>query len=294
MSCGCTSNEIWWARILDRIDETVHNYPKLPKKPLAVSSLPYQIGSNITIKNYNTILNNYGSEGYKFYFELNADNKTGSVYIIGMATQVHEVVVNLLQKFFEVPNRGVIYDPPILVTGQPPPDVFAYPNTELVPRPVNSIIVPRPPSDVDGNSHARIVCEVAVSQNVGRLKERCLTWMCQQYVRAVISIKILDPRAGIREPGTGYFYRTMMEWKNKNGDFGNVIKNLRDPINEPAPCNAPNLPNFQINIPIGEVFWDPTFPIPPRYAPVIPPAITVNNFTIDLYWIQQAALDSKM
>lgn len=76
-------------------------------------------------------------------------------------------------------------------------------------------------------------------------------------------------------------------------DFGNVIKHSRDPINEPAPCNAPNLPNFQINIPIGEVFWDPTFPIPPGYAPVIPPAITVHNFTIDLYRIQRVALKFK-
>ena len=48
-----------------------------------------------------------------------------------------------------------------------------------------------------------------MSQNVGRLEERCLTWMRQQYVRAVISIKISDPRPGIREPRTGYFYRTM-------------------------------------------------------------------------------------
>ena len=76
-------------------------------------------------------------------------------------------------------------------------------------------------------------------------------------------------------------------------DFGNVIKNSRNPIHEPAPCNAPNLPNFQINIPIGEVFWDPTFPIPPGYAPVIPPAITDHNFTIDLYRIQQVALKFK-
>lgn len=54
-------------------------------------------------------------------------------------------------------------------------------------------------------------------------------------------------------------------------DFGNVKKDSRDPTHDPAPCNAPNLENFQINIPIGEVFWDPTFPIPPEYAPIIPP-----------------------
>ena len=52
------------------------------------------------------------------------------------------------------------------------------------------------------------MCEVAVGQNV-ELYQKCLTWMQQQYVRAVVSIKILDPRLNVREPGTGYFFRTM-------------------------------------------------------------------------------------
>nr|CAG8594535.1 4701_t:CDS:2 [Entrophospora candida] len=98
---------------------------------------------------------------------LNADNKTGSIYIIGMATPVHEAVVHQLQNFFKDPNRGVVDDPPIVVLGQPhkgiysihfkpngsrieiAPDVAIYPDTAFVPRPVNSIIVPHPPSDVD-------------------------------------------------------------------------------------------------------------------------------------------------
>ncbi|RHZ57867.1 hypothetical protein Glove_382g29 [Diversispora epigaea] len=289
--------------------------PKLPKKPLAESSLPFHIGSNITIQNYNTFLNNHGSEGYKFYFELNTGNKTGSVYIIDMASHVHECVLSRLQDFFKVPNGRVVDDPPIKVIGQPlhfkpdgsgveiAPDVAVYPDRAFVPRPVDSIIVPRPPSDVDGHPHARIVCEVAVGQNVGRLKKRCLTWMLQEYVRAVISIKILDPRPGIREPRTGYFYRIMTAKLYRQGmveqewDFGNVRKNSRDPIDDPAPCNAPNLPGFLINIPVGEVFWDPPDPSPDhtrRYVPVIPDAITVRNFTIDLYRIQQVALKAKM
>jgi hypothetical protein len=53
------------------------------------------------------------------------------------------------------------------------------------------------------------MCEVAVGQNVGQLGQKCLTWMQQQYVRAAVSIKILDPRLNVREPGTGYFFRTM-------------------------------------------------------------------------------------
>ena|SRR6185312_957076 len=81
-------------------------------------SLPLQIGSKITIKDYNTFLNNRGSAGYKFQFELNNDNKTGSVYIIGMTSPVHEGVVSRLQDFFKVPNGGVVDDPPIVVFGQ--------------------------------------------------------------------------------------------------------------------------------------------------------------------------------
>ena len=46
------------------------------------------------------------------------------------------------------------------------------------------------------------MCEVAVCQNVGQLDQKCLTWLQQQYVRATVSIKILDPRSNVREPGT--------------------------------------------------------------------------------------------
>ncbi|CAG8843199.1 31546_t:CDS:2, partial [Gigaspora margarita] len=119
MSSARTSDEIWCAtRILD-INEFLYNYLKLPKKMLPESSLPLKIGSNITIKDYNTFLNIHGSSGYKFQFELNRDNKTGNVYIIGMALTVHERVVSRLQACFRVPNGGVVDDPPIYVDGQP-------------------------------------------------------------------------------------------------------------------------------------------------------------------------------
>ncbi|CAG8709400.1 14214_t:CDS:1, partial [Acaulospora morrowiae] len=73
-------------------------------------------------------------------------------------------------------------------------------------------------------------------------------------------------------------------------DFGNIKKHSRDPVNDPAGCNAPNLPAFQITIPISEVFWDPPFPIPPAYVPIIPANVIGTNFIIDLYRIQQMAL----
>ncbi|RHZ61214.1 hypothetical protein Glove_349g17 [Diversispora epigaea] len=292
MSRARTSNEIWWAVLWDKLHEFFHNCPKLPKKPITESSLPFQIGTNITIKEYNTFLNNYGSSGYKFQFELNSDKKTGIVDIVDMATPVHEDVVSLLQDFFKVPNGGVIFRPPIKVTGQPlhynpdgsgveiAPDVAVYLSTAFVPRPAISTILPRPPGDI----------HVAVGQGVGRLKQRCLTWMKEQYVRAVVCIKILSPRAGIRERATGYFYRTMTVYHSIIPS--QALKNSRDPIGDPAPCNAPNLPSFQINIPIGKVFWSPRFPnstIPPAIG-----ALHLTHFTIDLYKIQQIALEAQM
>ena len=53
------------------------------------------------------------------------------------------------------------------------------------------------------------MCEVGVGQNIGDLDRKCLTWMQQQYVRAVVGIKIYDPRSRVREPVTGYYFRTM-------------------------------------------------------------------------------------
>ena len=82
-------------------------------------SLPFKIGTNITIKNYNTFLHNYGSSGYKFKFQLNSDKKTGEVYIIGMASTLHEDIVFRLLKFFDVPNNGVVDGAPIKICPQP-------------------------------------------------------------------------------------------------------------------------------------------------------------------------------
>src|SRR6185295_70395 len=84
-------------------------------------SLPLKIGSKITIKNYNTFLENHGSAGYKFWF----DKKTSDVFIIGMASTRHENVVTLLQDYFKIPNGGVIFDPPIRVCGQPRKRIYS-------------------------------------------------------------------------------------------------------------------------------------------------------------------------
>ncbi|RGB33952.1 hypothetical protein C1646_743060 [Rhizophagus diaphanus] len=222
-----------------------------------------------------------------------------------MTTTVHEDIIFRLQKFFEVPNNGVVDDPPIVVTGQSfhivhyvpggngvetAPDACVRPNVAFVPKPATSTVIPRPPGDTCGNPHARIMCEVAVGQSVGEFGRKCLSWMREPYVRAVISIKILEPRLNMQEPTIGFFYRTMMY---NVGILGTLKKYSRDPITDPPGCNAPNLAAYQITIPISEVFWDPPFPIPPGYTPAIPPNIVGINFVIDLYRIQRVALQAQ-
>ena len=51
-------------------------------------SLPLQIGTKIAINNYNSFLHNHESSGYKFLFQLNSDNKTGNVFIIGQYVDI--------------------------------------------------------------------------------------------------------------------------------------------------------------------------------------------------------------
>ncbi|CAG8449866.1 8806_t:CDS:2 [Scutellospora calospora] len=104
-----------------------------------------------------------------------------------MTTSVHEDVVSWLQDFFKVPNNGVVDDPLIMVTGQPlhyepsgteveiAPDVAVRPDITIVPRPSAYTVIPHPPSDVNRNPHTRIVCEVAVNQSTGHLRQKCST-----------------------------------------------------------------------------------------------------------------------
>jgi len=70
-------------------------------------SLPLQIGSKVPVEAYNTFLDQNTSTGYKFHFD------NGNVYIVGMASSVHEGIVDRLISCFKVPNGGVYDDAPI-------------------------------------------------------------------------------------------------------------------------------------------------------------------------------------
>ena len=67
----------------------------------------------------------------------------------------------------------------------------------------------------------------------------------------------------------------------------------------PTTCNAPNLPQYQVIIPIAQVFWDPVLPHPPavEYVPAVPNPLATEtasvNFIIDLYRVQQLVLSEQ-
>ena len=61
-------------------------------------------------------------------------------------------------------------------------------------------------------------------------------------------------------------------------------------------CIGPGLPNYQITIPVRDVFWNPPVvggvPNTAGYVPVAPAGL-VPNFIIDLFNIQQTVLQNQ-
>ncbi|CAG8658874.1 3891_t:CDS:2, partial [Paraglomus brasilianum] len=78
---------------------------------------------------------------------------------------------------------------------------------------------------------------------------------------------------------------SVQEW-----DFGTLQFNT----NNLTSCIGPNIPAYQVNIPVSDIFWDPPIvagtPSVIGYTVVVPPAITATNVVIDLYELQQEAL----
>ncbi|CAG8545112.1 4866_t:CDS:2 [Cetraspora pellucida] len=281
-------------------------------------SLPLQIGSGISLKNYNTFLERNEKVGYKFRWD------QGHVYIVDMANTDHEAVVSALMDYFKTPNNGVIRGP-IKVLGQPyhynpinhgekiAPDIAVFPNSTDVPRPTVPYPGP-PPSDANGFSHARIIVEVANTQDIRTWNTRCELWMREQYVRYVFGIKLdivrnngnrsMLARLWTREnPAPAGFVAVtnpnLPGVSVKNWDFGTLLYGT----NNPTTCTRAGLPIYQVTIPIPAVFWDPPIVINAvtgvrttntvGYGVAVPVAITVPNFVIDLFEIQQEALDTQ-
>ncbi|CAG8649219.1 1860_t:CDS:2 [Funneliformis mosseae] len=176
---------------------------------------------------------------------------------------------------------GVPSNASIQVLGQPlhdspdgshkAPDLAVYPHPTFVPDP----LVPHPgppPSDRRGNPYARVILEVAVDQSSSDLRDKCRLWK-RQSERAM---KATLWRQGVAKQK--WHFGTL----DKNGNHFPLGTNV---------CNTANDPNFIINIPVADIFYDP--PIPAiGYTPLAgpPPALYNAIVAIDLYEVQQAVL----
>ncbi|CAG8734992.1 9434_t:CDS:2 [Cetraspora pellucida] len=301
-------------KIVHKINKTVHSYPKLPKFSLEEENLPFQIGSKVSKKDYNVFLDHNESSGYKFHWD------NGNIYIVDLANEEHEVITSLLTQVFAIPNGGIRRSPPIVVAGQTfhynpsdialkiAPDIAVRSNTAHVLRPTIPHPGP-PPSNTINNPHARIIYEIAIAQSTSYWEEKCVNWMNEQYVRCVFGIKIHNIRTLNRRvhrsmtarlwtrktpatpgstPVAGLAGIFVQEW-----DFGTLQFNS----NNPTGCTGPNIPAYQVNIPVSDVFWNPPIvagiPNVIGYTVVVPPVVTANNFIIDLYDIQQNVLETQ-
>ncbi|CAB4468554.1 unnamed protein product [Rhizophagus irregularis] len=132
-------------------------------------------------------------------------------------------------------------------------DITVYPTSAYILRPGIPHSGP-PPSDTNGLPHTRIIVEVAKSQSLTDLNIRCENTLLYGTTNATA-------------------------------------------------CTDLNLPAYQMTIPIEDVFWN--FPIvldsttntnvPNKtdYTITVPDAITVPNFIIDLFVIQQIVIECQ-
>ncbi|PKY37985.1 hypothetical protein RhiirA4_536901 [Rhizophagus irregularis] len=176
-------------------------------------------------------------------------------------------VTYLLQRYFELANGGVFSNPPIEIHVHPDPtvtggfiaaDVAVAPHLNHVQRP----IVPypgTPPGDKNGKPHAQIICEVANHQSIDQLRSKCQNWLNVVHVRYVLGIKLHDKRA--TTDARGRYHRSMTALLFQQGvagyqiwDFGTHQLGRETSNTYLTGCNAPNIPAFQINIPVNQVF----------------------------------------
>ncbi|RGB24824.1 hypothetical protein C1646_772574 [Rhizophagus diaphanus] len=241
-------------------------------------SLSLQIGSNVSINKYNKFLECKVPHGYKFQHD---DN--GNMFIVDMSNTEHFRLALFLCICFNAYNGGPgspALNCPIIVSSDTfhssfvvsflerrrkiAPDLAIAPNELYVPKPAIFYLNP-PPSDRNGNLHARIIVELGNYQSMHSLTKECE-----------------------RPQGRRYRAMTAIFWTQETG--------------RPIPttgCIAPGLPAYAINIPVNEVFFDLLgIPPPTGYLPVSIPAGIINinpgsTFTINLYDIQQEVLMSQ-
>jgi len=79
------------------------------KRSLTDRDLPFHLSWGIKAETYNAFIESQEISGYKFLYE------HGSVYIVEMPTDEHEIVVDHIKGYFRIPTALV--PPPIFVAG---------------------------------------------------------------------------------------------------------------------------------------------------------------------------------
>ncbi|RHZ69493.1 hypothetical protein Glove_283g92 [Diversispora epigaea] len=278
------------------------NFRSVEEKGLKEKHLPLQIGWNLSVETIDAFFECHETPGYKF----DIDSK-GNVFIIEMEKDEHSATTLRLLDYFRAPNGGNTDNPPIdaLINSthyrphgagrQLAPDVAVFPSLSFIPKPPTPLsptplpphrrlrygrrVHPRPPPrhldippvNTSGRPHARIICEIAVSQGYANLVEKCKLWMSQEYVRHVLGIKIYKVQ-GTRN-AKGQFNRCMIamlwsrqaispmqiavvgqpglfmeEWNFGTIDYYNGLATT---------CTRRGLLDYQIRIPVQDVFWNP-------------------------------------
>ncbi|CAB4424922.1 unnamed protein product [Rhizophagus irregularis] len=133
--------------------------------------------------------------------------------------------------------------------------------------------------------------------------------MQQQYVRCVFGVKIYDPRA--TRNAVGQLHRCMIArlWTRQAAPIPErhiAVAGLPGVYYEEwnfgthdyytgalTACIGPGLINYQVNIPVQEVFWNPSIIGGSPYVIAVPGVVTAPNFIIDLYQIQQVVLQNQ-
>ncbi|CAB5385690.1 unnamed protein product [Rhizophagus irregularis] len=304
------------SKMINRILSLERNFQSV-KKSSEEKNLPIQIGWNSSVKKIDTFFERQDTRGYKFDID-----SRGNVFIIEMEKDERGFVIKRLEKYFDVPNGGVVDNPPIDVGGssaQYRPRGRGEPFARRAP-PRISRHREIPPVNKTGRPHARIMCEIAVSQryqsgNRGQYgwNPKCIRWMQQQYVRCVFGVKIYDPRA--TRNAVGQLHRCMIArlWTRQAAPIPErhiAVAGLPGVYYEEwnfgthdyytgalTACIGSGLINYQVNIPVQEVFWNPSIiggsPSIAGYVIAVPGVVTAPNFIIDLYQIQQVVLQNQ-
>ncbi|CAG8650570.1 550_t:CDS:2 [Gigaspora margarita] len=197
-----------------------------------------------------------------------------------MSYALHEDVISYLQDCFKKPNNQAWLGP-IVVSGQPyhhnpigmgekiAPDVAVRPRECFVQRANPPPDLPR--GDFTGNSHARIVCQIANTQKINLWNTKCETWMHGEYVRCVFGLKIYPKKNIDRTVHQPIVARLWVRRELPGGLLssnatlsgnGVYVKEwecgtIHHSTNTPTDCNAPNNDQFKVTIPVSDVFWDP-------------------------------------